>query len=255
MSDRPTGSPSLPPMQDDGLPTLPTGEPVLARWFVVAMLVLVPAAVIVTAWAFLSIPRDELTAAERRPPGDEQVTIDRGRAEFGASSETEPGPPPCGEALELIGDDGTRAASRGAMAATCELLASDDFPEALEGLRTWIRADGLLRIATFQRSGVESSARLEDDRLVVELNAKFQFEDAARAAPALLHQLRLLAEPSWPGEPLSAAAELAAAEDQLEACRRLSGPDPVPRGCDDVEELLAEPDPLASLVEAGWPAG
>jgi predicted RNA polymerase sigma factor len=36
--------PSQPPLRDDGLPTLPTGEPVLHRWFVVALLLLAPVA-------------------------------------------------------------------------------------------------------------------------------------------------------------------------------------------------------------------
>lgn len=239
-------------MELDGLPSLPTGEPVLARWFVVLMLVLVPVAIGVTVWALTAIPRDELTAAERRPPGDAVVTIDRGEAQLGQTTEVEPGPS-CGQNLQLIGDDGTRAASRRAMAATCDLLRSGDFPQASEGLRRWIRADGILRIATFQLSGVESSARHEDDRIVVELNAKFQFDDAALAAPALIHQLRLLAAPGWPGAPLTAADELAAAQDQHLACERLPRGATPPRGCTDVAELLAEPDPLASLIAAGWP--
>jgi hypothetical protein len=250
-----SATPPLPPLKDDGLPTLPTGEPVLARWFVVAMLVLVPLAIVVTAWALLSIPRDELTPAERRPPGDGQVTVERGAAEFGASTDVEPGPSPCGEAIELIGDDGTRAASRRALATLCELLRDATFQPARDGLTEWIRNDGMLRIAVFELSGVESSARVEDDRIVVELNAKFQFEDAARAAPALIHQLTLVAQPDWPGAPITAETELAGVEAQAAACERLRFDGPSPRGCLDVEELLAADDPLGLLVEAGYPSG
>jgi hypothetical protein len=63
------GSRELPPLQGDGLPTLPTGEPVLARWFVLTMLLLAPIAIAVTVWAFLSIPRARrcrLRSAARR---------------------------------------------------------------------------------------------------------------------------------------------------------------------------------------------
>jgi hypothetical protein len=242
---------SLPPLRDDGLPTLPTGEPVLQRWFVLAALVIVPIGIAVTIWAFLSIPRDELTPAERRPPGGPEVTIERGDAQFGASTETEAGPS-CTSTIELLGDSGTRATSRRALEATCELLRSGRYQTANEGLRAWLRADGLMRIAVFELSGVEGSARREEGRLVVELNAKFQFEDATRAAPELIHQLTLLGQSTWPGEPLSVAAALEAAEAQADACQQLPFDGPAPRGCRDVEDLLASDDARAQLVEAGY---
>ncbi len=244
--------PSLPPMQDDGLPTLPTGEPVLARWFVIAMLMLAPVTIGVTVWAFLSIDRDELSAAERRPAGGPEVTIDRGAAQLAETTEVEPGPG-CGQAVRLVGDSGSRAASRVALAAACGLLDSGDFPEARAGLVEWIAADGQLRIATFELSGVESSARTEDGRVVIELNAKFQFEDARQAAPALLHQLVLIGDDRWPGAPVGVTTELAAAEAQQAACRRLDVPeDEIPRGCHDVDELLAMDDPAGALLEVGF---
>ena len=253
--DRPADAgpdPSLPPMQDDGLPTLPTGEPVLARWFVIAMLVLAPITIGVTIWAFLSIDRDELSAAERRPAGGPQVTIDRGEAQLAETTEVEPGPD-CAQAVRLVGDSGSRAAARVAMAAVCDLLDGGDFPAARAGLVEWIAAGGQLRIATFELAGVESSARVDNDRIVVELNAKFQFEDAGRAAPALLHQLVLISDDGWPGAPVGATTELAAAEAQQIACEQLDAPpDEIPRGCDDVDELLAMDDPLAALLDVGF---
>jgi hypothetical protein len=247
----------LPPLRDDGLPTLPTGEPVLQRWFVIAMLVAVPAAIVVTVWAFLSIPREELSPAERRPPGGAEITIERGAAEFGATTEVEAGPA-CAERIELVGDSGTRAASRRALQATCDLLRSERFATARTGLTGWIRSDGLLRIAVFEFAGVEGSTRREDGRLVVELNAKYQFEDASRAAPELIHQLTLIGQESWPGAPVTATAALEAAEAQAEACARMTFVDDPPRGCRDVQELLAADDPLGLLLDAGYavePAG
>jgi hypothetical protein len=241
----------LPPLRDDGLPTLPTGEPVLQRWFVIALLVGIPVAIAVTIWAFASIPRDEIAPADRRPPGGPQITIDRGDAELGASVETEAGPA-CAQAIELLGDSGTRATSRRALGATCELLRSGRYPTASEGLAHWIRNDGLIRVAIFELSGVEGSARMVDDRLVVELNAKYQFEDATRAAPELVHQLTLIGQADWPGRTLTADAALEAAEAQADACTRLSFAGAPPRGCRDVEELLAADDPRTQLIEAGY---
>lgn len=251
MSDAPRSP--LPPLRDDGLPTLPTGEPVLHRWFVLSMLLLVPVAVAVSLWALSTIPQGEaIPPAERRPPGDTSVTIQRGDAQFGASTQTEPGPA-CATSLEVVGDSGTRAAGARALTALCQLLDTGHFPDARGGLGDWIRGDGRLRIATFELSGVESSTRLEDGRVIVELNAKFLFDDAARAAPALIHQLSLISQPSWPGEPITAETELAAVRAQAAACERLEFRDEAPRGCSDVEELLAVDDPLQTIVDAGFP--
>ncbi len=65
----------------DGLPALPDGEPVLARWFVVAMLVLGLVAVGMTVFALTrraAPPAEVFPAAERRTPGTAEVTHDRG---------------------------------------------------------------------------------------------------------------------------------------------------------------------------------
>ncbi|MFA9446369.1 hypothetical protein [Egicoccus sp. AB-alg6-2] len=252
--DAPEGRavPPLPPLAGDGLPTLPTGEPVLHRWFVLAMLLLVPVAIGVTIWAATAtIGREELTAAERRPPGGTEVTIERGQAQFSPTDELEQGPA-CFQGGQIIGDEGSRAAARRAMQGACAMIAGGGYDEAVDGLRAWARSDGWVRIAAFEFSGVESSARLEDGRLVIELNAIFQFEDATAAAPALLHQLVLLGTPGFPGAPIPAERELQAARLQQRACAELPG-DLRPRGCLDVDELLAAPDPLQELVDAGWP--
>lgn len=252
MSDRPP----LPPLRDDGLPTLPTGEPVLHRWFVIAMLVLVPLAIAVSVWAAMQVVgREPIPPADRRPAGDATTTVDRGRAELGTIEDAEPGPS-CGTAVRLVGDSGARAAAGRALDATCSLIGTGEFPEAEEGLREWASTQGQLRFAVFERSGVESSLRETDDgQLILELNAAFQFEDAARAAPAIIGQLTQLAQPSFPGDPITARSALAGAEAQATACDRLVFPDDGPRGCLDVAELLEEADPLGALVDAGYPEG
>jgi hypothetical protein len=244
--------PALPPLEGDGLPTLATGEPVLHRWFVLLMIPLVVAAVGVSVWAAMSISREPLPAAERRPPGGPTVTIERGAAELGTSREVESGPG-CAQAIRIVGDSGGRAAGRRALVGACALLETGAFPEAERGLRAWSVGNGQLRMGAFELTGVESSTRLEDDRLVMELNAKFQFEDATRAGPAVLHQLVLLADPGFPGATITAERELLGAQVQHAACERATWPEQPPRGCLDVAELLAEPDPLAALEAAGFP--
>lgn len=237
-------------MTSQGLPTLPTGEPVLHRWFVLAMLVLAPVAIGVTLWALASIPDGFIPPAQRWPPGTATVTVDRGDADLPATSDDEPGPS-CAEHVAMIGDSGARAAARRALGATCQLLASGRFPRAEMGLERWRERDGALRLAVFELSGVEGSTRVEQDRLVMELNAKFAFEDATRAAPVIIHQLVLIADDGWPGSPIPASTQLAAAQAQAEACGRLSFAGAAPRGCTDVDELLALDDPRRALVEAG----
>jgi hypothetical protein len=241
----------LPPLQGDGLPTLPTGEPVLQRWFVVALLVMVPVALAVTVWAFLAIDRDTLSAAERRPAGGPEVTIARGDALLSETRDAEPGPG-CSQAIRIIGDPGSQTAARSALQGVCDLIDTGDFPEVREGLVTWIAGDGQLRIATFELSGVESSARIEDDRLVVELNAKFQFEDPRRGSPALVHQLVLLTDPGWPGRTIGVSTELRAAALQQRACEVLRLSERESRGCRDAAELLAADDPIGDLLDVGF---
>jgi hypothetical protein len=237
----------------DGLPALPSGEPVLHRWFVLAMIVLVVAALVVTVWAFMAGRRDPLSAAERRPVGTSEVTHERGQAALADSTDADRGPG-CAVGIDVVGDEGGRAAGRRALAAVCHLLESDDVEVARVGLRNWIQSDGVLRVAVFELTGLDSSARVEDGRVVIEINAKFQFEDAARAAPVVLHELVHLGQ-SWPGSPVGAEDELAAITVQAAACDELGIREDPPRGCLDSNELLGAVDPLRQLLDAGYGSG
>jgi hypothetical protein len=247
----PTGRPPLPPLRDDGLPTLATGEPVLARWFVIVMLLLVPVALAVMVVAWQATDREPSSTVERRPVGGPSITIDRGDAQFPEATRTQPGPD-CAEGATLVGDDSARAAARRALGATCQLVRDLDLPATAAGLEAWLATDALMRVGVFERSGVDASARLEDGRIVLELNARFLFEDATRAAPALVHQLVLIGQRDWPGATITADAELTAAREQLLACARLILPAGPPRACLDAQELLELDDPRAALIAAGF---
>lgn len=235
-----------------GRPTLPTGEPVLARWFVVLLLAAVPVALGVTAWAFLSFSREPVPAAARRPPGDLVQTHARGQAVLAESQLVVPFGG-CVEGIRLVGDEGGIATARRALEAACQLAEGTGAEAVEEGLAALAVAGGTVRIAVFEATGVDATTRLEDGVPVIELNAKFQFEDATRATPALVHELAHLAQ-GLPGEVLDATRELAAVELQLLACERLVFRGGEPRTCLDTRELLAEPDPLRALVDAGYPA-
>lgn len=234
----------------DGLPALPSGEPILPRWFVLSVIVLVVVAMVVTVLAFVVGRRDPLSAAERRPVGTAEVTHDRGQAALSEETSADPGPA-CGQGIELVGDASSRAAGRRALAAACQLLGRGDYPVAEAGLDAWARNDGALRVAVFELTGVDSSARVEDDRVVIEINAKFQFQDATRAAPLIIHELTHLGQ-DWPGVAVDAEDELAAVRAQALACDQLVFRDDPPRGCLDVNELLGADQPLQQLQEAGY---
>jgi hypothetical protein len=245
------GRPPLPPLRDDGLPTLPTGEPVLARWFVITMLLLVPVAIAVSVVAWRATDREPPTAIERRSVGTATVTHDRGDARFPETEGSEAGPS-CAERVMLTGDRSAISAARRALSATCQLIAAGDLPLARAGLEEWLAADPRMRVGTFEASGVDASARLEDGGIVLELNARYLFEDATRAAPVVVQQLGLLGQPDWPGSVVSAQAEAATLAEQLRACGRLSLPDGVPRPCRDAAELLALDDLVDRLIAVGF---
>lgn len=251
-------------------PSLPDGEPLLQRWFIIPMLGLVVAGIGVSIWMAVTVlGSDRIEVAERRPPGTAEVTHERGQAVLNDTTETEPGPG-CATDIELFGDPGARGTGRAALEATCDLLRSNEYSLAQVGLSRWIEADGQLRVAVFELTGVESSMRVEDvgevpggatggaeasegeERIVIELNPRFQFEAGRRAAPMVVHELVHLAT-SWPGEAVTAEAEFEAMRYQYQACRDLGlmEQDP-PRGCLDAELLTASPGGIEELVEAGY---
>lgn len=238
-----------------GLPYLPDGEPVLARWFVLAMLVLAVAGIGVTVWAFVAFGgRQELTAADRRPPGTATVTHERGGAVLNDVTDLVDATA-CATGIQLFGDEGARATTARALSAACQLLDSGSYPEAGAGMEAWIAQRGLLRIATFEFTGTESSARVEDDRVVLELSPRFQFTDGTRGAPFILHELAHLGAGTWPGAPVTAEQEVVATRTTDRACASLAMGDDPPLGCIDAAAILTAEDPAEAFVGAGYEAG
>lgn len=242
----------------DGLPALPNGEPLLARWFVLAMLVLGLVAVTLTV-VFLSTrvePVDEaFPVAERRPPGTTEVTHDRGRIVL-AEDTTSEQPVTCAENVRLVGDDGGRSTLQRAFGVLCAELASPGdgaLGAVAEGLDRFDAAGGIARVALGEATGVDSSLRVEDGELVLEIAPKFQFDNGRLAAPFLAHELAHLAG-GWPEVAVDAEDEVTAMAAQLAMCEavleRIDAE--APRGCRDAQLLLEGPDPAAALRDAGY---
>ncbi len=234
-----------------GRPTLRTGEPVMARWFAVFLLLVVPVGLGVTLWAFTSFDREPVPAAARRPPGDVVSTHERGLAVLSETQDTElfTG---CVEGIRLVGDEGGIATARRALRTACQLAESPAGQPIEDGLAELLRRGGAVRVAVFEATGVDATMRMEDGAPVIELNAKFQFDDGSRATPALVHELLHLLQ-GWPDAgPVTAAQELAAMQAQGLACERIVYTGSVPRSCLDAKELLDLDDPLRALLEAGY---
>ncbi len=236
----------------DGLASLPSGEPVLPRWFAIIMVILVPLGIAITAWAFLSIESEDISPAARRPPGTAEITHERGGAALNEIVDTEDGPG-CTAGMTLVGDIGARAALRRALSTVCGLIARDELGLDLTaaGVDAAVREGIRVRMAVFELTGVDASSRVEDGTIVMELNAKFQFRDASSAAPILASELAHFAQ-GFPGRAVSAQSQLAALLEQRIACKNLTARGDLPRGCLDVEQLMLDPDPLAALIAAGF---
>lgn len=241
----------------DGLPSLPSGEPVLARWFVLAMIALTVAALVATVVAFLSFGRDRISPAERRPLGTTEVTHDRGGAVLNdpALSQTlELVDSACPDGIRLYGDASGRATGSVALNATCQLLDRGGWTEAETGLSFFASEGGIVRVGVFERTGVDSSLLFEGGVPVLELNAKFQRETAVEAVPSVVHELTHLGTTGFPTTPVDLDEELVSTRAQLRACDAIPWSDEEPRSCLDARELL-DGDAEGLLRDAGYRDG
>jgi hypothetical protein len=241
----------------DGLPQTPSGEPLLHRWFVLAMIGLSVVALALSVLVFTSrtAPPDvELPPAARRTPGSPTVTHERGQIVLSETQDVEDGVA-CAPNVRLVGDEGGRATARRALGALCQQLSrgGEAFEPVAAGLDQLDRERGIIRVALGAATGVDSSARVEDGTLVVELAPKFQFDNATEAAPFLAHELAHIGGERWPGAAPDVADELAALEAQAVSCELLRLGDDAPRGCGDAAAVLDSPTAEDDLREAGYP--
>jgi hypothetical protein len=218
-------------------------EQLLPRWFVILALVSVPVAIVVFVVAFFAGGSEEVPAAERRPPPSERLTHDVGDLVLG---ETPPRPwdeaCPLLQGIRIAGLDPDLEALETALRALCEAELLD--PEA-SALQTLAQRGAVIRFAVFELTGVDSTA--DRDAPVLHVNGRFTATDPRWIAPLVVHDAVMLS-----GEPESAETALAARQAEDRTCRALFAGERASRGCDDAAAVVALPDPVGALRDAGY---
>ncbi|MDP9405233.1 MAG: hypothetical protein M3O86_01310 [Actinomycetota bacterium] len=220
-------------------------DQLLPRWFVLTAVASVPLAVAALVAAFVVFGPKEVPVAARRPPPAGDLTNGVGRFNVGTSA-PQPYPEACPTlaGIRISGTAADQAALRTGLAGLCNTT----LPEPVAArLSRFAAAGGVVRFAQFEATGVDSTARLGADPPVVLVNARLQRTDPLWIAPLVAHDTTYL-----DADPATAPGALAARQVEDLVCDRLLQGRRESRGCDDAEALLALPDPLAALREAGY---
>ena len=226
-------------------PTSELGDQVLPRWFVLTAIAAVVAAIAVAVAAFLLPRRATLPVEARRPPPSPTYTTAVGDVQVGGSDATaHDAACPLLDGVRIAGAEGERGQLRRGLAALCNTR----LPERVRAdVRAFAEAGGTVRFATFEATGVDSTATRGDDPPEILINTRFQRTDASWIAPLIVHDATLRRR-----EPATAAAALAARRAEALTCERLLGADTDSRGCADADAVTALDDPLAALRAAGF---
>lgn len=225
-------------------PTSELGDQVLPRWFVLSAITSVAVAVLVLSAALVLPHRDTVPVEARRPPPSAMYTTAVGEVETGTSA-PRPYDAPCAllQGVRIAGTPADRAVLRRGLAGLCNITVSAD---ATAAVRAFAVQDGIVRFATFEATGVDSTASREAPATIF-INARFQRTDPLWIAPLIVHDATLL----LPGH-ASAEGALMAREAELLVCDRLLGTRPRSRGCADAAAIVGLDDPLGSLRAAGF---
>jgi hypothetical protein len=225
-------------------PTSELGDQVLPRWFVLTAMVAVVTAVGVMVAAFV-LPRPAAVPVEaRRPPSSAGYTTAVGQVQVGGSAAATYDAA-CAEltGVRVAGAPGDRAQLRRGLAALC----NTSLPDAVRSdLRAFAAAGGTVRFATFEATGVDSTATTAPDDPVILINTRFRNTDASWIAPLVVHDATLQRR-----DPTTAEAALAARRAEAVTCDRLLGGSDS-RACADAAAITALDDPLAALRAAGF---
>lgn len=232
-----------------GLPVDPEyGEPILPRWFVLAVLGLVAAAVVLGAIAFVGfgtglIGADDVPVAERRPPPAGDLATGVGELTVEDSPTEEPSELcPAAEGVRVGGTDEEQARLADAIEAACTVGEDALAPLGQVGAE--------VRFAGFEATGVDATTDVAAEPPVVHVNARFAQQDARLIVPLLAHEAELVAA-ARAGEDVGAVdVALAARQRQHEVCGQVL--DAPSRACEDAAELLADPDAPDRLRAAGF---
>lgn len=221
------------------------GDPLLPRWFVLTVAGAIVAAVVVGAVAIGAPRRSELPVEARRPPASATHTTAVGQIE-GGESPADPYDAPCAflEGLRLAGTAGDQAQLRRGLAALCNIALPDDVASDIAAL-----ADdrAVVRFATFEATGVDSTVSRGPANPTVYINTRFQRTNPLWIAPLVAHDATLRN-----GDPTTARNALRARRAEDAVCEELLAEDARSRACDDARRILALDDPLAALRDAGF---
>jgi hypothetical protein len=152
---------------------------------------------------------------------------------------------PCGllRGIQIAGTEADRTRLRQGLAGLCNI----DLPADVAGdIRAFTERSGIVRFATFEATGVDSTAA-RDDPPTVFVNARFQRTDPLWIAPLIAHDAVLRN-----GDSGAAERALAARQAELTVCDRLLGGSERSRGCADAARITAMDDPLGALRDAGF---
>lgn len=227
-------------------PVSELGDQVLPRWFVLLCLALIVAAVATVVAAFAVFGPEEVAIAERRPPPAGELTSDVGRYVTGSAS-PQPYTETCQtlQGIQVAGTAVDRAALRRGLAGLC----NTSLPAGAEQrLSAFAEAGGVVRFAQFEATGVDSTAVLAADPPAILVNARLTRTDPLWIAPLVAHDTTFFRGP----DPGTAEAAVAARRVEDLVCDRLLAGRRESRGCADAEALLAMPDSLAALRDAGY---
>lgn len=224
-------------------PTSELGDQVLPRWFVLTALVAVVAAAVVAAAAFILPTRTTVPVEARRPPPSGDYTTAVGAVEVG-TSEPVVYDAPCAllDGVRIAGSEADQAILRRGLASLCN-TSLPGAPRA--AVRAFARDGGTVRFATFEATGVDSTAMR--DQPVILINTRFQRTQASWIAPLVVHDAVLRS-----GDPRAAQAALSARRAEDVVCERLVGTDSDNRACADAAAVISLDDPLAALRRAGF---
>jgi hypothetical protein len=221
-------------------------EQLLPRWFVLLGIIMVIAVIVVAIIALYFVGPEEVPVEARRPPPGDSLTHEVGDYLVG---ELDPvaydAPCPQLEGVRIAGTDSDQALLRSALAGVCNTALPADAEDALADFAA---AEGVVRFAVFEATGVDSAAELGADPPRILVNAKFVQLDRPRwIAPVVVHDAVTLA-----GDPHAAQTAVRAREVEAEVCRLLLGGEDPSRGCDDAAALLSLPDPIGALRSVGY---
>jgi hypothetical protein len=225
-------------------PTGELGDQLLPRWFVLTAMALVVGAVGVLAAALLSAQRDTVPVEARRPPPSLMYTTAAGEVQTGVSApQTYDAPCTLLRGVRVAGTAVDRTRLRQGLAGLCNIPLPDD---VVADVRAFAERNGVVRFATFEATGVDSTASRELPATVF-INARFQRTDPLWIAPLIVHDATL----RRPGR-ASAEGALMARRAELLVCDRLLGTTARSRGCADAAAIVALDDPVGALRAVGF---